>query len=48
MLNHTIKFNLVTKSKVWFNMEAISKFDIKSVIRFDIGIKWTTGCLITL
>ena len=42
MLNHTI--NCVTKSKfvVWYNMEAISKSDIKFDIRFDISIKPTT------
>jgi hypothetical protein len=28
ILNHTITFNLVAKSMVWFNMEAIPKFDI--------------------
>ena len=32
-LNHTINPNLVTKFMVWFNMEAIPKFDIKSVIK---------------
>ena len=39
MLNHTISFNLVMKLMVWFNMEAIPKFDIKSDSKFDISIK---------
>ena len=41
-LNHTINPNLVTKFMVWFNMEAIPKFDIKSVIKSDTSIKLTT------
>ena len=36
MLNHTINLNLVTKFMVWFTcMDAIPKFDIKSVIKSD-------------
>ena len=46
MLNHTIDFNLVTKFMVWFKLEAIPKFYIKSVIKSDIifytSIKPTT------
>ena len=42
MLNHTINFVTKLKFMVWFNMEAIPKFEIKSVIKFDISIKQTT------
>ena len=40
MLNHTINFAKL-KFIVWFDMEAIPKFDIKSVIKSDISIKPT-------
>jgi len=46
MLIHTINFVTKLRFMVWFNMEAIPKFDIKSVIKsdikFDISIKPTT------
>ena len=41
-VNHTINFVTKLKFMVWFNMEAIPKFEIKSVIKFDISIKQTT------
>ena len=42
MLNHTIDLNFGNKIYGMINMEAIPKFDIKSVIKFDISIKLTT------
>ena len=46
MLNHTINLNFGNKIYGMINMEAIPKFDIKSVIKsdikFDISIKPTT------
>ena len=45
MLNHTINLNFGNKIYGMINIEAIPKFDIKSVIkcdiRFDISIKPT-------
>ena len=45
-VNHTINFVTKLRFMVWFNMEAIPKSDIKSVIKsditFDISIKLTT------
>ena len=35
-VNHTIKFVTKLRFMVWFNMEAIPKSDIKSVIKIDI------------
>ena len=40
-VKHTIDFVTKLRFMVWFNMEAIPKSDIKSVIKFDIGIKPT-------
>ena len=42
MLNHTINLDFGNKIYGMINMEAIPKFDIKSVIKFDISIKPTT------
>ena len=46
MLNHTINLDFGNKIYGMINMEAIPKFDIKSVIKsdikFDISIKLTT------
>ena len=42
MLNHTINFDFGNKIYGMINMEAIPKFDIKSVIKFDISTKPTT------
>ena len=46
MLNHTINLDFGNKIYAIINMEAIPKFDIKSVIKsgikFDISIKPTT------
>jgi hypothetical protein len=46
MLNHTINLNFGNKIYGMINMEAIPKFDIKSVIKsdikFDISTKPTT------
>ena len=46
MLNHTINLNFGNKIYGMINMEAIPKFDIKSVIKssikFDISTKTTT------
>ena len=42
ILNHTINLNFGNKIYGMINMEAIPKFDIKSVIKFDISIKATT------
>ena len=46
MLNHTINLNFGNKIYGMINMEAIPKFDIKSVIKpdikFDISIKPST------
>ena len=47
MLNHTINLDFGNRIYGMINMEAIPKFDIKSVIKsdikFDISIKPTTG-----
>ena len=42
MLNYTMRSKFATVIYGMFNMEAIPKFDIKSVIKFDISIKPTT------
>ena len=46
MLNHTINLDFGNKIYGMINMEAVPKFDIKSVIKsdikFDISIKQTT------
>ena len=42
MLNHTINLDFGNKIYGMINMETITKFGIKSDIKFDISIKLTT------
>ena len=42
MLNYTIRSKFATIIYGMINMEVIPKFDIKSVIKFDISTKLTT------
>ena len=55
--NHTINHNLVTQFMVWFNVEGIPKFDIKSVTKsvtkYDImralkQTRWKGHCFLTV